>query len=126
MKSSLSECDEEERNVLNFNDLFPFNVIYPNDSKSDEDNDDDKIDIKQSSGDMSVIPLSNVINTDVAAYAHGSNKLLTNKSIGDVIHFPNQGILCANFGIPFRLSKLFYKDVSVDWGMPQSNLKTFL
>ncbi|GKD89134.1 hypothetical protein Tco_1364641, partial [Tanacetum coccineum] len=31
----LSECDEEEQNVLNFNDLFPFNVIYPSDSKSD-------------------------------------------------------------------------------------------
>ncbi|GKE47731.1 hypothetical protein Tco_1478989 [Tanacetum coccineum] len=35
----------------------------------DKDNDDVKIDIKQSSGD-------NVINTDVGAYAQGSNKLL--------------------------------------------------
>ncbi|GJT18613.1 hypothetical protein Tco_0877319, partial [Tanacetum coccineum] len=34
-ETSLSECDEEEQNVLNFNDLFPFNVIYPSDSKSD-------------------------------------------------------------------------------------------
>ncbi|GKD50423.1 hypothetical protein Tco_1279399 [Tanacetum coccineum] len=33
-ETSLSECDEEEQNVLNFNDLFPFNVMYPNDSKS--------------------------------------------------------------------------------------------
>ncbi|GJR98132.1 hypothetical protein Tco_0270306 [Tanacetum coccineum] len=51
-ENSLSECDEGEQNVLYFNDLFPFNVIYPNDSKSDKDNDDDddKIDIKQSSG----------------------------------------------------------------------------
>ncbi|GKB57559.1 hypothetical protein Tco_0913745, partial [Tanacetum coccineum] len=49
-ETSLSECDEEEQNVLNFNDLFPFNVIYPDDSKSDKDNDDDKIDFKQSSG----------------------------------------------------------------------------
>ncbi|GJV93903.1 hypothetical protein Tco_1541716 [Tanacetum coccineum] len=30
-ETSLSECDEEEQNVLNFNDLFLFNVIYPND-----------------------------------------------------------------------------------------------
>ncbi|GJW66284.1 hypothetical protein Tco_0120708 [Tanacetum coccineum] len=30
-ETSLSECDEEEQNVLNFNNLFPFNVIYPND-----------------------------------------------------------------------------------------------
>ncbi|GKD15908.1 hypothetical protein Tco_1205066 [Tanacetum coccineum] len=45
-ETSLSECDEEEQNVLYFNDLFPFNVIYPDDSKSDKDNDDDKINIK--------------------------------------------------------------------------------
>ncbi|GJW41748.1 hypothetical protein Tco_0067593 [Tanacetum coccineum] len=45
-ETSLSECDEEEQNVLYFNDVFPFNVIYPDDSKSDKDNDDDKIDIK--------------------------------------------------------------------------------
>ncbi|GJV73554.1 uncharacterized mitochondrial protein-like protein [Tanacetum coccineum] len=73
-ETSLSECDEEEQNFLNFNDLFPFNVIYPNDSKSDKDNDDDKIDIEHSSGDLSVKPLPDVIN--VGAYAHGSNKLL--------------------------------------------------
>ncbi|GJY34730.1 hypothetical protein Tco_0419199 [Tanacetum coccineum] len=75
-ETSLSEYDEEEQNVLNFNDLFPFNVIYPNDSKSDKDNDDDKVDIEYSSGDLSVKPLLDVIITDVGAYAHGSNKLL--------------------------------------------------
>ncbi|GJT01941.1 hypothetical protein Tco_0823110 [Tanacetum coccineum] len=64
-KTSLSECDEEEQNVLYFNDLFPFNVIYHDDSKSDKDNDDDKIDIKQSLG-------GNVINIDVGAYAQGT------------------------------------------------------
>ncbi|GKB42436.1 hypothetical protein Tco_0887378 [Tanacetum coccineum] len=50
-ETSLSKCDEEEQNVLNFNDLFPFNVIYPNDSKSDKDNDKDKVDIEHSSED---------------------------------------------------------------------------
>ncbi|GJX65535.1 hypothetical protein Tco_0299878 [Tanacetum coccineum] len=75
-ETSLFECDEEEQNILYFNDLFPFNVIYPDDSKSDKDNDDDKIDIEHSSGDLSVKPLPDVINTDVGAYAHGSNKLL--------------------------------------------------
>ncbi|GJU68372.1 hypothetical protein Tco_1254631 [Tanacetum coccineum] len=69
-ETSLSECDEEEQNVLYFNDVFPFNVIYPDDSKSDKDNDDDKIDIKQSSGDMSVKPLPDLIYTNVGAYAH--------------------------------------------------------
>ncbi|GJY43185.1 hypothetical protein Tco_0431398 [Tanacetum coccineum] len=60
-ETSLSKCDEEEQNVLYFNDVFPFNVIYLDDSKLDKDDDDDKIDIKQSSGD-------NVINTDVGTY----------------------------------------------------------
>ncbi|GKE54227.1 hypothetical protein Tco_1489383 [Tanacetum coccineum] len=41
-ETSLSECDGEEQNVLYFNDLFSVNVIYPNDLKSDEDNDDKK------------------------------------------------------------------------------------
>ncbi|GKC70142.1 hypothetical protein Tco_1116025 [Tanacetum coccineum] len=75
-ETSLSEYDEEEENVLNFNDLFPFNVIYPNDLKLDKDNVDDKVDIEHSSGDLSIKPLPDVINTDVGAYAHGSNKLL--------------------------------------------------
>ncbi|GJY11791.1 hypothetical protein Tco_0381100 [Tanacetum coccineum] len=39
-ETSLSEHDEEEQNVLYFNDLFPFNVIYSDDSKSNKDNDD--------------------------------------------------------------------------------------
>ncbi|GKE36440.1 hypothetical protein Tco_1459845 [Tanacetum coccineum] len=75
-ETSLSKCDKEEQNILNFNDLFSFNVIYPNDSISDKDNDDNKVDIEHSSGDLSVKPLPNVINTDVGAYAHGSNELL--------------------------------------------------
>nr|GEV97693.1 hypothetical protein [Tanacetum cinerariifolium] len=58
-ETSLFECDRKEQNVLYFNDLFPFNVIHPGDLKSDKDNDDDKIDIKQYLGDMSVIPLPN-------------------------------------------------------------------
>ncbi|GJR04558.1 hypothetical protein Tco_1352649 [Tanacetum coccineum] len=69
-ETSLSECDEEEQNVLNFNDLFPFNVIYPDKLKTDTDNDNDKVDIEHSSGDLSVKPLPNVINTDVGAYAY--------------------------------------------------------
>ncbi|GJW75971.1 hypothetical protein Tco_0137653 [Tanacetum coccineum] len=67
-ETSLSECDEGEQNVLNFNDLFPFNVVYLDDLKSDKDNDDDKIDIEHSLGDLSVKQLPGVINTDVGAY----------------------------------------------------------
>ncbi|GKD23159.1 hypothetical protein Tco_1224862 [Tanacetum coccineum] len=49
-KTSLSEYDEMEQNVLYFNDLFPFNIIYPDDLKSDKGNDDNEIDMIQSSG----------------------------------------------------------------------------
>ncbi|GJZ49895.1 hypothetical protein Tco_0604085 [Tanacetum coccineum] len=134
-ETSLSECDEEEQNVLNFNDLFPFNVVYPDDLKSDKDNDDDKIDIEHSLGDLSVKPLPDVINTDVGAYAHGSNKLLEtshdtsnkffktetfikglnfnimtwnhlNKGMSFIFLIKN---LYVPFGIPFD-PKLFYKD----------------
>nr|GEZ49134.1 hypothetical protein [Tanacetum cinerariifolium] len=58
-ETSLFECDEKEQNVLYFNDLFSFNVIYLDDLKSDTKNDNDKIDIEQPSRDMSVIPLPN-------------------------------------------------------------------
>ncbi|GJX10749.1 hypothetical protein Tco_0200608 [Tanacetum coccineum] len=124
-KTSLSKYDGKEQNVIYFNDLFPFNVIYPNDL-SDKDNNNDKIDIEQSSRD-------NVINTDVGAYAQGSNKLLetshdttskffktnTFKELGFSIvtcNFLNKGTpinfiknLYVPFGIPFD-PKLFYMD----------------
>ncbi|GKC67310.1 hypothetical protein Tco_1099908 [Tanacetum coccineum] len=48
-KNSLSKYDEEEQNVLYFNDLFPFNIIHPDDLKLEKDNDDNEIDIIQSS-----------------------------------------------------------------------------
>ncbi|GJR32970.1 hypothetical protein Tco_1109202 [Tanacetum coccineum] len=69
-RTSFNESDDEDyTNILYFNDLFPFNVIYPDDLKRDTNNDNDEIDIEQPSGDMSVIPLPNVINVDVGAYA---------------------------------------------------------
>ncbi|GJX09534.1 hypothetical protein Tco_0199393 [Tanacetum coccineum] len=134
-ETSFSECDEEEQNILYFNDLFSFNVIYLDDSKSDKDNDDDKIDIEHSSGDLSVKPLHDLINTDDGAYAHRSNKLLetshdtSNKffKTGTFISELNFNIMTWNhlnkgmsfifqiknlyvpFGIPFD-PKLFYKD----------------
>ncbi|GKD05981.1 hypothetical protein Tco_1180955 [Tanacetum coccineum] len=136
-ETSLSEYDEEEQNVICFNDLFPFNVIYPNELKTDTDNDNDKVNIEHSSGDLSVKPLPDVINTDVGANAHGSNKLLetshdtSNKFFKTGIFFKelnlnimtcnyiNKGMpfifLIKNLYVPFDIpfdSKLFYKDVS--------------
>nr|GEW69701.1 hypothetical protein [Tanacetum cinerariifolium] len=97
-ETSFSEYDEEEQNVLYFNDLFPFNIIYPDDSKLNKDNDD------KPWGDVSVIPLPDVINTNVGAYAQGSNKLWkTRKPL--ILIIKN---LCV-FGIPFDPKRL-YKD----------------
>ncbi|GKE31240.1 hypothetical protein Tco_1450562 [Tanacetum coccineum] len=136
-ETSLSEYDKEEQNVICFNDLFPFDVIYPDDSKSDKDNDDDKIDVEHSLGDLSVKSLPDVINTDDGAYAHGSNKLLgtshdtsnkffkTKTFIKEInvnivaCNYLNKGMpfifliknLYVSFGIPFD-PKLFYKDGS--------------
>ncbi|GKB92883.1 hypothetical protein Tco_0965155, partial [Tanacetum coccineum] len=55
-ETSLSEYDEVEQSVLYFNDLFPFNIVYPDDLKSDKGNDDNEIDMIQSSGDMAPLP----------------------------------------------------------------------
>ncbi|GJU78854.1 hypothetical protein Tco_1275924 [Tanacetum coccineum] len=53
---SLSKYDEEKQNVLYFNDRFPFNIICPDDLKSEKDNDNNEIDIIQSSKDMAPLP----------------------------------------------------------------------
>ncbi|GKE19997.1 hypothetical protein Tco_1431509 [Tanacetum coccineum] len=120
-ETSLSECDEEEQNVLYFNDLFPFNMIYPDDLKSDTDNDNDEIDIERPSGDMSVIPIPDVINVN----AQGLNKLsktshdTSNKffKTETFIKKQNVNILTCNFhnkGRPINLIKNFY----VSFGIP--------
>ncbi|GJU23433.1 hypothetical protein Tco_1156775 [Tanacetum coccineum] len=49
-ETTLSEYDEEEQNVLYFNDPFSFNIIHPDNLKSKKDNDDNEVDIIQSSG----------------------------------------------------------------------------
>ncbi|GJS15825.1 hypothetical protein Tco_0410297 [Tanacetum coccineum] len=62
----LSEYDKEEQNILYINDLFHFNVIHPNDLKSDEDNDDNEIDIIQSSEvEVANIPCDSKMDDDL-------------------------------------------------------------
>ncbi|GJY43758.1 hypothetical protein Tco_0431971 [Tanacetum coccineum] len=56
------------------NDEIDFRISFgksDDEDCTDKDNDDDKIDIEHSFGDLSVKPLPDVINTDVGAYAHG-------------------------------------------------------
>ncbi|GJV39460.1 hypothetical protein Tco_1417900 [Tanacetum coccineum] len=68
-ETSLSEYDDAKYNVISYNDLYPFNIISINELKLDTDNDDDKIDIKQSSGYISIEPLRNVISIDFGTVA---------------------------------------------------------
>nr|GEZ37493.1 hypothetical protein [Tanacetum cinerariifolium] len=58
-ETSLSKCDGEEQTVIFFNDLFSFNVIDPDDLKSDKENDNENIDMKQPLGSLSIEPLPN-------------------------------------------------------------------
>ncbi|GJQ94362.1 hypothetical protein Tco_0005501 [Tanacetum coccineum] len=55
-ETSVSEYDEEEQNILYFNDLFPFNIIRLDDLKMEKDNNDNDIYIIQSLEDMAPLP----------------------------------------------------------------------
>ncbi|GJT03416.1 hypothetical protein Tco_0824585 [Tanacetum coccineum] len=119
-ETSLSEYDEMEKNVLNFNDIFSFNIIYPNDLKSDKGNDDNEIDMIQSSGGNENTQGSNILlegrhdkiskvfimrsfiielNVKIVAWNHLVNGMLFN--LIKNLYVP--------FGIPFD-SKRYYKE----------------
>nr|GEY05268.1 hypothetical protein [Tanacetum cinerariifolium] len=56
---SLSDFDGENYTVIYDNDSFSYKLFSVNDLKLDMRNGDDKIDIKQSSNDLSIEPLPN-------------------------------------------------------------------
>ncbi|GJY24848.1 hypothetical protein Tco_0398506 [Tanacetum coccineum] len=55
-ETSVSEYDEEEQNILYFNDILPFNITRLDDLNSEKDNNDNDIDIIQSSEDIEPLP----------------------------------------------------------------------
>ncbi|GJU12444.1 hypothetical protein Tco_1134840 [Tanacetum coccineum] len=57
-ETSSFEYDEVEQSVLYFNDLFPFNIVYLDNLKSDKGNEDNEIDMIQSSGLLTHISIS--------------------------------------------------------------------
>ncbi|GJW25082.1 putative reverse transcriptase domain-containing protein [Tanacetum coccineum] len=57
IETSLSKSDDQKYEIIYDNDLFSYKIFPVNDSKSDTDDDVDKIDIKESSGDISIKPL---------------------------------------------------------------------
>ncbi|GJY85416.1 reverse transcriptase domain-containing protein [Tanacetum coccineum] len=104
-ETSLSECDEEEQNILYFNDLFHFNIIYPDDLKSDKDNDDDKIDIIQSSGGNVNIQGSNML------LETSYDKINKNFNVESFVMELNINIVAWNYlvnGMLFNLIKNLY------------------
>ncbi|GKD52539.1 hypothetical protein Tco_1281515 [Tanacetum coccineum] len=119
-ETSLSEYDEEEQNVLYFNDLFPFNIIHTDNLKSEKDNVDNEIDIIQFSGGNMNTQGSNVL------FETSHDKINKTFKMGSFIMELNENIMIWNyyinrmlfylimnlyvpFGIPFD-PKLFYKD----------------
>ncbi|GKB31229.1 hypothetical protein Tco_0870630 [Tanacetum coccineum] len=118
-ETTLSEYDEKEQNVLYFNDLFPFDIIYPDDQKS-KGNDDNEIDMIQSLGGNENTQGSNKLleeshdkiskvfimrsfvmelNVNIMAWNYLVNGMLFNLIKN----------LYVSFGIPFE-PKWYYKD----------------
>ncbi|GKC36346.1 hypothetical protein Tco_1048730 [Tanacetum coccineum] len=119
-ETSLSEYDEVEQNVLYFNDLFPFNIIYFDDKKLDKDNDDNEIDMIQSLGGNENTQGSNKLLEESHNKIHkvfimksfvmelNVNILAWNYLVNEML-FNLIKNLYVSFGIPFD-PKRYYKD----------------
>ncbi|GKA18475.1 hypothetical protein Tco_0698390 [Tanacetum coccineum] len=113
----LPEYDEEEQNILYFNDLFPFNIIYPDVLKSDKRNDENEIDMIQSSGgnENTNKLLEESHNKIIKVFIMGSFVMELNVNIVAWNHFVNGMLfnliknLYVSFGILFD-PKRYYKD----------------
>ncbi|GJV97776.1 hypothetical protein Tco_1549353 [Tanacetum coccineum] len=103
-----------------FNDLFPFNVIHPNDLKLDKDNDNNEINIIQSSEGNEIIHGSNML-MDTSCdkidniFNEESFVLELNMNIVTWIYLFNGMLLCfiMNLYVPFGIlfdPKRYYKD----------------
>ncbi|GJS18422.1 hypothetical protein Tco_0412894 [Tanacetum coccineum] len=119
-ETSVSEYDEEEQNVLYFNDLFPFNIIHPDDLKSEKDNDGNEIDIIQSLGSNEITQGSNLLSESshdkiTKTFRTGSFVMNLNVNIMIWNYYANGMLfyliinLYFPFGIPFD-PKRYYKD----------------
>ncbi|GKC31654.1 hypothetical protein Tco_1038948 [Tanacetum coccineum] len=116
-ETSLSGYDEKEQNVLYFNKLFPFNIVHPDNLKSDKGNNENKVDMIQSLGggentnklveeshdkiNKVFIMISFVmeLNVNIVTWNHFINGMLFN--LIKNLYVP--------FGIPFD-PKRYYKD----------------
>ncbi|GKB23915.1 hypothetical protein Tco_0863316 [Tanacetum coccineum] len=81
----MSKSDFLTEPTISIQHIDEFNLKDETSLYEYKDNDDDKVDIEHSSGDLSVKPLPDVINIDVGAYAHGLNKLLETRD--DLLYY---------------------------------------
>ncbi|GJU44636.1 hypothetical protein Tco_1201902 [Tanacetum coccineum] len=86
---SFAESDDEDYTFTYAKNSFSYKLIFVNDLKLDTDNDDDKINVKLSSEDISIEPLDNVIkgNFDTYSYAFDEN-IETNHDTPDMALLP--------------------------------------
>ncbi|GJX56140.1 hypothetical protein Tco_0286037 [Tanacetum coccineum] len=114
----VSEYDEEEQNILYFNDLFPFNIIHPNDLKSEKDNDDNEIDIILSLEGNEITHGSNVLSEtshDKINKTFKTGSFVMNLNIMIWTYYANGMLfyLIMNLYVPFGIPldpKRYYKD----------------
>nr|GEX29340.1 retrovirus-related Pol polyprotein from transposon TNT 1-94 [Tanacetum cinerariifolium] len=110
-ETSFYEYDEEEQKILYYNDLFPFNIIYPDNLKSNKGDDDNEIDKIQTSRDNENTLGSNELLKD----SHDNiNKVFKIKSF---VMELNVNIMVWNYlinGMLFNLIKILY----VPFGIP--------
>nr|GEV60869.1 hypothetical protein [Tanacetum cinerariifolium] len=116
-ETSLSEYDEEKQNILSFNDLFSFNIIYSSDLKSDKGNDENEIDMIQSSeGNENTNKLLEESHDQIKkVFIKGIFIMGLNVNIVAWNHFVNGMLfnLIKNLYVPFGISfdpKWYYKD----------------
>ncbi|GJV57228.1 hypothetical protein Tco_1458233 [Tanacetum coccineum] len=70
-KISSSDSDDEDYTIIYDKTSFSCKLVSINDLKSDSNNVEDKINIKQSSGDLSIEPLPNVSIRRILGYGYG-------------------------------------------------------
>ncbi|GJU03912.1 hypothetical protein Tco_1114250 [Tanacetum coccineum] len=119
-ETSVFDYDEEEQNILYFNDIFPFNIIRLDDLNSEKDNNDNDIDIIHSSEGNEITHKTNMLmDTSCDKIDKIFNEeifvLELNVNIVTWTYLFNGMLLCfimnlyVPFGIPFD-PKRYYKD----------------
>ncbi|GJZ15380.1 hypothetical protein Tco_0551057 [Tanacetum coccineum] len=119
-ETPVSEYDEEEQNILYFNDLFHFNIIHPNNLKLDEDNDNNEINIILSSEGNEIIHGSCVLfetSHDKVTKTFRTESFVINFKVKIMIwrYYANEILfyLIMNLYVPFGVlfdPKRYYKD----------------